>query len=117
MIRGFFDVLAEVWQDRAGRVGFVLVAFILLLALAGPLISVDPNKINVVERFEPPSITHPLGTDNLGRDLFSRTAQGTRSALIISLAVVGASLLLGSIIGVGAGLIGGVVDRFMLGGV
>jgi peptide/nickel transport system permease protein len=114
MIRGLLDVLSEVWQDRAGRVGFVLVVFILLLALLGPLVSADPNKINVAERFEAPSITHPLGTDNLGRDLFSRTAQGTRSALIISLAVVGASLLLGSIIGVGAGLIGGVVDRSIL---
>jgi len=114
MIRGLLGVLSEVWRDRAGRVGFVLVGFILLLAIIAPLVSANPNKINVTERFLPPSITHPLGTDNLGRDLFARTAQGTRSALVISLAVVGASLLLGSLIGVGAGLIGGVVDRFIL---
>jgi peptide/nickel transport system permease protein len=114
MIRGLLAVLSEVWRDRAGRVGFVLVGLILFLAVAGPLMSDNPNKINVAERFLPPSITHPLGTDNLGRDLFARTAQGTRSALIISLAVVGASLLLGSLVGVGAGLIGGVVDRFIL---
>ncbi|HEX2113047.1 MAG TPA: ABC transporter permease [Alphaproteobacteria bacterium] len=114
MIGWIAGLLAEVWRDRIGRVGLILVSLILLLALAGPLVSGNPNKINVAERFEAPSISHPLGTDNLGRDLFARTAQGTRSALFISLAVVGASLLLGSIIGVGAGLLGGVVDRFTL---
>jgi peptide/nickel transport system permease protein len=114
MIGWIAGLVAEVWRDPIGRVGLILVSFILLLALAGPLVSANPNKINVAERFEPPSISHPLGTDNLGRDLFARTAQGTRSALFISLAVVGASLLLGSIIGVGAGLLGGIVDRLTL---
>jgi peptide/nickel transport system permease protein len=94
--------------------GFILVSLILLLAFVGPLIADNPNRINVAERFFVPSPSHPLGTDNLGRDLFARTAQGTRSALIISLAVVGASLLLGSIIGVVAGLFGGIVDRAIL---
>ncbi len=66
----------------------MLVVAILLFALLGPLFAVDPNKINVQDRFQAPSVTHLLGTDNLGRDLFSRTAQGTRSALVISLLVV-----------------------------
>lgn len=114
MIGWIAGLLADVWRDRIGRVGLILVSLILLLALAGPLVSANPNKINVAERFETPSISHPLGTDNLGRDLFARTAQGMRSALFISLAVVGASLLFGSIIGVGAGLLGGIVDRFTL---
>jgi peptide/nickel transport system permease protein len=114
MIGWIAGLLADVWRDRIGRVGLILVSLILLLALAGPLVSANPNKINVAERFEAPSISHPLGTDNLGRDLFARTAQGMRSALFISLAVVGASLLFGSIIGVGAGLLGGIVDRFTL---
>jgi peptide/nickel transport system permease protein len=114
MIGWLKDVIREVWRDRSGRIGLILVSLLLLMAVAGPLIAPDPNKINVAERFSAPSVHHPLGTDNLGRDLFARTAEGTRSALVISLAVVGASLLAGSIFGVLAGLLGGVADRGLL---
>ena len=107
-------ILGDIWRVRSGRTGLVLVVLILGFALLGPLLAADPNKINVAERFLGPSVTHLLGTDNLGRDLFSRTAQGTRSALAISLAVVSASLFLGSILGVAAGLLGGIGDRLML---
>jgi peptide/nickel transport system permease protein len=96
MIGWLKDIIREVWRDRSGSIGLILVSLILLMAVAGPLMA------------------HPLGTDNLGRDLFARTAEGTRSALVISLAVVGASLLAGSIIGVIAGLVGGIVDRGLL---
>jgi peptide/nickel transport system permease protein len=114
MIGWFNGLIRDVWRDRPGRIGLILVILILLMAAAGPLIAADPNKINVADRFLPPSLHHPLGTDNLGRDLFARTAEGTRSALVISLAVVGASLLVGSIVGVTAGLLGGGVDRGLL---
>jgi peptide/nickel transport system permease protein len=114
MIGWLKGVIGEVWRDRSGRIGLILVSLILMMAVAGPLIAADPNKINVAERFLAPSLHHLLGTDNLGRDLFARTAEGTRSALVISLAVVGASLLAGSVFGVLAGLLGGVVDRGLL---
>jgi peptide/nickel transport system permease protein len=114
MIGSIKGIIEEVWGDRSGRIGLILVSLILLVAVAGPLVADDPNRINVAERFLAPSLSHPLGTDNLGRDLFARTAQGTRFALIISLAVVGASLLIGLIIGVLAGLLGGIMDRALL---
>ncbi len=110
----FRTILTDIWRVRSGRTGLVLVVLILAFALLGPLLSADPNKINVADRFLGPSLTHLLGTDNLGRDLFARTAVGTRSALVISLAVVSASLFLGSILGVAAGLLGGLGDRLML---
>jgi peptide/nickel transport system permease protein len=114
MIGWLKGLIREVWRDRSGQIGLILVSLILLMAVAGPIIAADPNKINVAERFLAPSLDHPLGTDNLGRDLFARTAEGTRSALVISLAVVGASLLAGSIFGVLAGLLGGIIDRSLL---
>jgi len=114
MIGWLKGLITEVWRDRSGQIGLILVSLILLMAVAGPIIAADPNKINVAERFLAPSLDHPLGTDNLGRDLFARTAEGTRSALVISLAVVGASLLAGSIFGVLAGLLGGIIDRGLL---
>jgi peptide/nickel transport system permease protein len=114
VIAGLGRLLAEIWRDRNGRVGLVLVVLILLFALAGPLIAADPNKIDVPDRFLAPSLTHLLGTDNLGRDLFARTAAGTRAALAIALVVVGLSLAIGAMLGVAAGLIGGTFERFVL---
>jgi peptide/nickel transport system permease protein len=104
-------ILSDIWRSPSGRIGLVLVIAILLFAAFGPILSVDPNKITVQDRFQMPSVTHPLGTDNLGRDLFARTAQGTRAALVISLLVVAASLLIGSVLGIAAGMVGGYVDR------
>jgi peptide/nickel transport system permease protein len=114
VIEGAGRLVAEIWKDRTGRIGLVLVVLILLFALAGPLIAADPNKINVPDRFLSPSLSHLLGTDNLGRDLFARTAYGTRSALAIALVVVGLSLSIGAVIGVAAGLIGGFFERIVL---
>ncbi|HSE75746.1 MAG TPA: ABC transporter permease [Dongiaceae bacterium] len=108
---GFGATLSDIWRSTTGRIGLVLVIAILLLAILGPVFSVDPNKIMVQDRFQMPSLAHPLGTDNLGRDLFARTAQGTRAALVISLLVVAASLVAGSILGIVAGMAGGAIDR------
>jgi peptide/nickel transport system permease protein len=108
---GVGAILSDIWRSPSGRIGLVLVIVILLFAVFGPVLSVDPNKIAVQDRFQMPSITHLLGTDNLGRDLFARTAQGTRAALLISVLVVAASLLIGSVLGITAGMAGGYIDR------
>jgi len=107
----YFSILRDIWRSPSGRIGVVMVVAILLFAILGPVLSVDPNKITVPDRFQAPSLQHLLGTDNLGRDLFARTAQGTRAALVISLIVVALSLMIGAIIGIGAGMAGGWVDR------
>jgi peptide/nickel transport system permease protein len=108
---GLCAIHADIWRRTTGRIGLVLVIAILLLAILGPVFSVDPNKIMVQDRFQMPSLEHPLGTDNLRRDLVARTAQGTRAALVISLMVVAASLVAGSILGIVAGMAGGAIDR------
>jgi peptide/nickel transport system permease protein len=110
----FGPIIADIWRSPSGRIGLVLVIAILLFAILGPVFALNPNKIAVQDRFQGPSIAHLLGTDNLGRDLFARTAQGTRSALVISLLVVAASLLIGSILGIAAGMAGGLVDRAVI---
>lgn len=110
-MRDHLSILRDIWRSPTGRIGLVMVVLILLFAILGPILSVDPNKIAVQDRFQAPSLSHLLGTDNLGRDLFSRTAQGTRAALMISVLVVALSLMVGAILGVGAGMAGGWVDR------
>jgi peptide/nickel transport system permease protein len=103
--------LKRIASQRDGRLGLFFSVAILLFALVGPLAGPDPNKINVKARFEPPGITHLLGTDNLGRDLMARTSGGTRYALTLALSIVVISSIAGSLIGVVAGMAGGWLDR------
>ena len=104
-------LIASVWHERGGKAGLVLVMLVLVMALIGPWLAADPNQIDVQARFSAPSLTHLLGTDNLGRDLFARTAFGTRSALAIACVVVALSMAGGICLGVTAALTGRVVDR------
>lgn len=108
---GWIDGLKRIASERDGRLGLLFSTIIVLFALVGPFVGPDPNKIDVKARFSPPSITHPLGTDNLGRDLLSRTSVGTRYALTLAITIVVISSIAGSLIGIAAGVMGGWHDR------
>jgi peptide/nickel transport system permease protein len=110
MVR-FSDSLKRIVAQRDGQLGLFFSIVIVLFALVGPFVSPDPNKIDVKARFEAPSVTHFLGTDNLGRDLMARTSTGTRYALTLALSIVVISSIAGSLIGIAAGMAGGWIDR------
>lgn len=69
-----------------------------------------PNETNLAERLEPPSRSHWLGTDELGRDVASRMVHGARVSLLVGFAAAAFSLILGALIGAAAGYYGGIVD-------
>lgn len=104
-------LLRQTMREKGGRLGLTLVVLIVAMVVIGMLFAGNPNQIHIQERFLGPSLAHPLGTDNLGRDLFARIAWGTRTALIISLLVVGISLIGGLLVGIAAARAGGAVDR------
>lgn len=104
-------IAQRLFRHPTGRIGLVLTIGILAFATLGPLVAPDPNAIDVGNAFLPPGLSHPLGTDNLGRDLFARAATGTRFAVLIALAVVALSGVAGALIGTVAGLTGGWIDR------
>jgi peptide/nickel transport system permease protein len=108
---GFGSALKRILSERDGKFGLFFSVVIVLFALIGPLAGPNPNKIDVKARFEPPGVTHLLGTDNLGRDLFARTSAGTQYALTLALSIVVISSILGSLIGIVAGVAGGWIDR------
>jgi peptide/nickel transport system permease protein len=92
-----------------------IVLFILILAvLLAPLSPYDPNASNVLERFQPPSWQHPMGTDALGRDLFTRVLYGGRVSLTVGILVVAISLTVGVSIGSTAGYAGGLLDNALM---
>jgi len=98
----------RVWRDRRGRVGLVLLGLVTAAALAAPLLSpVGPNAQRdvVATRFLAPlstdlhGVSHPLGTDRLGRDVWARLVYGARVSLTVGLLGMAMSLLIGVLVG------------------
>ena len=95
--------LARLWRNPAGRCGLILVGIVVLLGLLGPtLIPHDPNRLNIMARFSAPSAAHWMGTDQLGRDLFARIADGGRVALLVALTTIAIALVAGTLLGIAA---------------
>lgn len=96
-------------------VGIALVLIILLTALFAPLIAThSPTEVDLLSKLEAPSAEHYFGTDEVGRDIFSRIVYGTRISLRIGLLVVLISFPVGTILGAIAGYIGGRVDQVIM---
>ena len=91
----------------------VLGCIILAVALAG-LSPYDPNTSDMTARYQSPSLTHPMGTDALGRDLMTRVLYGGRISLLVGLSVMAITLLIGVPIGAIAGYFGGRVDNILM---
>ena len=95
--------------------GFILIFIFAASALLAPLIApYGPIEQILSERLQPPSLTHLLGTDQLGRDLFSRLLFGARISLTVGVAVVASAGAFGTSIGLIAGYAGGIVDEVLM---
>lgn len=93
------------------RAGFFIVFLTLVAAVAGPLLTpYDPASQDLSRRLEPPSLEHPMGLDELGRDIFARILAGARISLLVGTAVVSVSSTIGMLMGSIAGYFGGRVD-------
>lgn len=108
-------VLRRILREPLGAFGLTLVVIVVLSALfADVLASYPPTKLAPAERFAPASLQHLLGTDHLGRDLFSRVLHGGRIALAIALGATGLSLIGGIVLGLIAGYGPRWLDNLML---
>ncbi len=97
-------VARRLMEDRMGTVGLVLVLIVVFCGIFGPWITpYDPLKINVPDKFQAPSLTHLMGTDNLGRDILSRIIAGSRIALTVGISTIAIALVLGMTLGLIAG--------------
>ncbi|MDI3496792.1 MAG: peptide/nickel transport system permease protein [Archaeoglobus sp.] len=90
--------------------GIAIVAGIAFLCCLASLVVGDPYKVSMDERLSPPSLKHPFGTDQLGRDMLSRVLHGGRVSLVIAATISLLSMCIGSLIGAVSGYFGGVVD-------
>jgi peptide/nickel transport system permease protein len=95
--------------------GALLVGILVLAAFASPLLApCDPNLQILVDRLMPPSTTHWLGTDQFGRDVFSRLVFGSRVSLAVGLVSVTIYIFIGLLVGALAGYYGGWVDTLLM---
>ena len=101
--------------NRLAFSGGVIVTSLFLIAILAPVISpYNPDNIDRYHVLEAPSLHHPFGTDDLGRDVLSRMIYGARISLSVGFVAVGISSLIGMILGALAGYYGGWTDRIIM---
>ncbi|WP_127585423.1 oligopeptide ABC transporter permease [Paenibacillus koleovorans] len=102
-------------RNRMAVVGLALMIVLILLALFAPMIAThDPAEQDLMQRLKPPSAEHWLGTDDLGRDLFSRILYGSRVSLSVGIFSVLFNVVIGVVVGSIAGYYGGRTDSILM---
>jgi len=94
-------------------VGTAIVAAAAIAALAGPLLPMDPTAQDLSARLAGPTLAHPLGQDELGRDILARIFAGARISFVVGITVVSVSAVVGTLFGSVAGYFGGVWDELI----
>jgi peptide/nickel transport system permease protein len=111
----FAQFVERFLRNRLATIGFVVAFLIGCATILAPVIAPYPSlQTDYRNRFAGPCLKHPLGTDNLGRDILSRILFGYRSALLISFVSVAFSLIAGSLIGITSGYYGGRLDDWLM---
>ncbi len=107
----------QVWADRLGRTGVVLLGATAIVALIGPILfPFDPKQVGTSASsiLRAPNGQHWLGTDELGRDVFRATIEGARLSLVIGLLATAISIVIGSVVGISAGYRLGRLDTVLM---
>jgi peptide/nickel transport system permease protein len=98
-------------QNRGAVIGLVVIILIVLVAIAAPLLApYDPSKQNPILSLTGPSLSHPFGSDNLGRDMLSRVIAGARQSLLVGVIAIVIAGSIGTVIGLFTGFYEGWLD-------
>jgi peptide/nickel transport system permease protein len=115
LVTRFLGAAAFAGSSKLNLLGVILVATVFGAAAFGALLApYPPDAISLLERFRPPSGTHLFGTDDYGRDLFSRVLAGARISVEVAAVVLSISVTIGTLLGAVAGFFGGLVDEAIM---
>ncbi|ACS84758.1 ABC transporter permease [Musicola paradisiaca] len=107
-----FDVLKKLLHTPQGIAGVSVLLLALLVVCAGAhLAPADPEAISILARYKAPNAAHWFGTDQLGRDIFSRVLVGARTTILYSLLATTLAMVVGSVIGTASAYLGGRMDE------
>ena len=107
--------LRKLLRHRSATIGASIIIFFFIVAIFAPLIAThDPRQANIIERLQGVSASHYLGTDKVGRDIFSRIVYGTRISLKVGLVAMTFSVGFGTLFGAIAGYYGGKLDNVIM---
>lgn len=105
------------WKSRNiyEKIGFIILAVLLLTVLVSFFWTpYDPTKMSGSEKLKGPSLKHPFGTDNFGRDILSRVMSGLQDTVIIAIGIVAIGAFFGAVIGALTGYFGGWIDEIVM---
>ncbi|HBB27920.1 MAG TPA: ABC transporter permease [Clostridiales bacterium] len=111
------EILSLLSKNKAAMFGLIFLVLLILVSLGADLLYDYDAKVieqNISERLQWPSLEHPFGTDDYGRDLLARVVHGSRMSLYVSFLSVAISLILGGILGAVSGYYGGVIDNIIM---
>ncbi len=107
--------MRRVCATFTGATGSAIVAIVLMAAIFAPWVATaNPDQLDVMNRFAAPSSAHRLGTDHLGRDLYSRLVHGSTVAMRVALLAIAIALTLGTLLGILAAYLPAKLERFVL---
>lgn len=111
----FLAVMKRLRMNTGAMIGMIVFAILVILGILAPVIApYDYAKIDILNSFQPPSLQHLCGTDNVGRDIFSRLLIGIRYSLTLGIGATLLGTIAGLILGSIAGFYGGVVDEVLM---
>lgn len=114
-LEAFRTVMKRLYKNKAAVIGGVIIVFFILVAIFGPLIiKTDPNYQEILNKLQPPSKEHWFGTDNFGRDIFSRIIHGAGLTLTVGFLSVAIGGIVGVVLGIVAGYYGGLIDTITM---
>lgn len=111
----FKTFMKRLLKNKAAVIGGLVIMFIILVGLIGPfLLKTDPNAQDIINKLQPPSKEHWFGTDNFGRDIFTRVVFGTKLTLKVGFLSVLIGGIIGIVFGIVSGYYGGIVDTLIM---
>ena len=109
------NVLIKLFKNKFALTGLIVITLLIIVALFAPIISpYTPSQQNVFERLQAPSLNHFFGTDDLGRDVFTRMIFGARISLAVGFISVFIILVIGTFLGIISGYYGGKIDYIIM---
>ena len=109
------NILKKLIKNKFAMIGLTTIILLILVSVFAPVISpYTPSQQNIFERLQPPSLTHIFGTDDLGRDVFTRMIFGARISLSVGFISVFIILVIGTFLGIISGYYGGKIDYIIM---